>query len=201
VRGYNFTERVRKTLALAREEAIRLRHEYVGTEHMLLGLIRGDDGVAIEVMRTLSVDPERVRDEILRILREGIAGSASSDLPYTSRAKRVLELAMTEARLLGHQYVGTEHLLLGLLGEQHGVAAQALDSAGLTLEKARAETLRLLGTEPAEREFRREAHVARPAREGAEPVAFLVELVFADGSTERREFQNRLEALRFLIQA
>jgi ATP-dependent Clp protease ATP-binding subunit ClpC len=146
--GYNFTERVRKVLAMAREEAARLHHEYVGTEHILLGLIREGEGVAAAVLQNLSVDLDDIQQKIEETVKKGKAAQAAGpDLPYTSRAKKVLELAMSEARELNHSYVGTEHLLLGLLREEKGIAAQVLTDAGVNLDAARAETLRLLGTE------------------------------------------------------
>src|SRR5881296_3027218 len=109
--GYNFTDRVRKVLQMAREEAARLHHEYVGTEHILLGLIREGEGVAAAVLTNLNVEIEET------VKKGKAAAAAGPDLPYTSRAKKVLELAMSEARELNHSYVGTEHLLLGLLRE------------------------------------------------------------------------------------
>jgi ATP-dependent Clp protease ATP-binding subunit ClpC len=146
--GYNFTERVRKVLAMAREEAERLRHEYVGTEHILLGLIREGEGVAAAVLQSLNVDLDEIQQKIEDTVKKGKAAAATGpDLPYTSRAKKVLELAMAEARDLTHNYVGTEHLLLGLLREEKGIAAQVLTDAGINLDAARAETLRLLGTD------------------------------------------------------
>ncbi len=146
--GYNFTERVRKVLAMAREEAARLHHEYVGTEHILLGLIREGEGVAAAVLQNMSVDLDEVQQKIEDTVKKGKAQQTTGpDLPYTSRAKKVLELAMSEARELNHSYVGTEHLLLGLLREEKGIAAQVLTDAGVNLEAARTETLRLLGTE------------------------------------------------------
>ncbi|HSM18276.1 MAG TPA: ATP-dependent Clp protease ATP-binding subunit, partial [Gemmatimonadales bacterium] len=146
--GYNFTDRVRKVLQMAREEAARLHHEYVGTEHILLGLIREGEGVAAAVLTNLNVELDDVQQKIEETVKKGkAAASTGPDLPYTSRAKKVLELAMTEARELNHSYVGTEHLLLGLLREEKGIAAQVLNDAGITLEQARAETLRLLGSD------------------------------------------------------
>jgi ATP-dependent Clp protease ATP-binding subunit ClpC len=148
--GYNFTERVRKVLAMAREEAARLHHEYVGTEHILLGLIREGEGVAAAVLQQLSVDLDEIQQKIEETVKKGKAAQATGpDLPYTSRAKKVLELAMGEARELNHSYVGTEHLLLGLLREEKGLAAQVLTEAGVNLDAARTETLRLLGTDVA----------------------------------------------------
>jgi ATP-dependent Clp protease ATP-binding subunit ClpC len=146
--GYNFTERVRKVLAMAREEAARLHHEYVGTEHILLGLIREGEGVAAAVLQNLSVDLDDIQQKIEETVKKGKAAQTTGpDLPYTSRAKKVLELAMSEARELNHSYVGTEHLLLGLLREEKGIAAQVLTDVGVNLDAARSETLRLLGTE------------------------------------------------------
>src|SRR6478672_11285121 len=111
--GYNFTDRVRKVLQMAREEAARLHHEYVGTEHILLGLIREGEGVAAAVLTNLNVDLEDIQQKIEETVKKGKAAAAAGpDLPYTSRAKKVLELAMTEARELNHSYVGTEPLRL-----------------------------------------------------------------------------------------
>ena len=134
--GYNFTDRVRKVLQMAREEAARLHHEYVGTEHILLGLIREGEGVAAAVLTNLNVDLDEIQQKIEETVKKGKAAAAAGpDLPYTSRAKKVLELAMTEARELNHSYVGTEHLLLGLLREEKGIAAQVLTDAGVNLEQ------------------------------------------------------------------
>jgi len=146
--GYNFTDRVRKVLKMARDEAARLNHEYVGTEHLLLGLTREGEGVAAAVLTNLNVELEEIIRTIDATVKKGKTPQTRGlDLPYTSRAKKVLELAMSEARELSHSYVGSEHLLLGLLREEKGIAAQVLVAAGLTLESARAETLRLLGGE------------------------------------------------------
>jgi ATP-dependent Clp protease ATP-binding subunit ClpC len=146
--GYNFTEHVRKVLANARNEATRLHHEYVGTEHILLSIARTPDGIASAVLDALSVN----RDEIIAQLEDTVKpGRATEDvgpdLPYTSRAKKTLELAMAEARLLSHGYVGTEHLLLGLIAEERAIAAQVLLDHGATLERARAETIALLAAD------------------------------------------------------
>jgi len=147
--GYNFTDRVRKVLQMAREEAARLHHEYVGTEHILLGLIREGMGLAAAVLTNLNVDLEEIQQKIEETVKKGRAAMvAGPDLPYTSRAKKVLEFAMSEVRELSHSYIGTEHLLLGLLREEKGIAAQVLTDAGVNLVQARAETLRLLGSEP-----------------------------------------------------
>ena len=145
--NYNFTDRVRKVLAMAREEAVRLQHDYVGTEHILLGLIREGEGVAAAVLMNLNVDLDQVQERTEEQVRRGKAGATMGELPYTSRAKKVLEFAVAEAREMSHSYVGTEHLLLGLAREEKGVAAQVLESLGITLEQAREQTLKLLGTE------------------------------------------------------
>ncbi len=145
--NYNFTERVRKVLAMARQEAIRLQHDYVGTEHILLGLVREGEGVAAHVLGNLDVDVEKLHERVEGAVRKGKATIALGELPYTSPAKKVLEFAMAEARELNHSYVGTEHLLLGLLREKKGIAAQELNALGATIEEAREETLKVLGSD------------------------------------------------------
>ncbi|HEX5435693.1 MAG TPA: Clp protease N-terminal domain-containing protein [Gemmatimonadaceae bacterium] len=146
--AYNFTDHVRKILMAAREEAARLGHEYVGTEHLLLALVRERAGVGEAVLENLCGDPDELRHNVeARIKRGNAAFTGHPNLPYTSRAKKVLELAMTQARELNHSYVGTEHLLLGLVREEKGIAAQVLRDAGVTPANARAETVRLLGEE------------------------------------------------------
>jgi ATP-dependent Clp protease ATP-binding subunit ClpA len=143
--GYNFTERVRKVLALAREEASELQYEYVGTEHILLGMIREGASTATAVMTNFGVNGQELRSHVLELAKPArTRWRPGPDLPYTSRAKKTLEYAMTEARGFNHSYVGTEHLLLGILREGKGLAAQALNSAGITLDDAREETLRVL---------------------------------------------------------
>jgi carboxymethylenebutenolidase len=145
--GYNFTERVRKVLAMAREESVRLHHEYVGSEHQLLGLLREGEGVGATVLKNLGADLDQLRQRIEATVQAGRPDRhVGPDLPYTSRAKKVLELAMSEAKALSHSYVGTEHLLLGLLLEKQGIAAQVLVSVGVTLDRTRAEVLRILGS-------------------------------------------------------
>jgi len=145
--NYNFTDRVRKVLAMAREEAIRLQHDYVGTEHILLGLIREGEGVAAAVLTNLSTDLEELHELVEENVKRGQSSATVGELPYTSRAKKVLEYAMAEARELNHSYVGTEHLLLGLLREEKGLASKVLDELGIGLDDARSETLKLLGTD------------------------------------------------------
>lgn len=142
--GYNFTMQVREVLGGAREEAAALRHEYVGTEHILLSLLKAEDSVAVHVLSNLGVDLSDVRDLMLGAIKRGTADRTGPDLPYTSRAKKTLELAMTQARKLDMNYVGTEHLLLGLIAEEKGIAAQVLAERGVMLDAAVAETRRVL---------------------------------------------------------
>jgi ATP-dependent Clp protease ATP-binding subunit ClpA len=142
-----FTDRARKVMQLANQEAQRFNHEYIGTEHILLGLIAEGSGVAANVLHNLDVDMRRARQEVERIVTPGPAGEqvTMSRLPHTPRTKKVIQLAIEETSALNHNYVGTEHLLLGLLREQEGVAAQVLIHLGAGLDRVRAEVLALLG--------------------------------------------------------
>ena len=140
-----FTDRARKVMQLANQEAQRFNHEYIGTEHVLLGLVKEGSGVAANVLKNLDVDLRRIRNEVEKIVQSGPDMVTMGKLPQTPRAKKVIEYAMEEARNLNHNYVGTEHLLLGLLREQEGVAAQVLMNLGLKLEDVREEVLNLLG--------------------------------------------------------
>jgi ATP-dependent Clp protease ATP-binding subunit ClpC len=140
-----FTDRARKVMQLANQEAQRFNHEYIGTEHVLLGLVKEGSGVAANVLKRLDVDLRKIRLEVEKIVQSGPDMVTMGKLPQTPRAKKVIEYAMEEARNLNHNYVGTEHLLLGLLREQEGVAAQVLMNLGLKLEDVREEVLNLLG--------------------------------------------------------
>jgi len=142
-----FTERARKVLVLSKEEARRFSHDYIGTEHILLGLIREGEGVACAVLQNLGIDLERLRIEIEKLLPTGSATSVLGDIPFTPRSKKALELSAEEARSLGHNYIGTEHILLGLLREEEGIASQVLFSLGVDLRKIRKEISALLGGE------------------------------------------------------
>ncbi len=219
--GYNFTERVRKVLQMAREEAAALHHEYVGTEHMLLGLCAEGDGVAAATLMNLGVDSDAIRALVLKTVKPGKAdGTASSaagpsggllgaiadsfgigrdksEMPYTSRAKRALEFSMLEARELSHSYVGTEHLLLGLLREEQGIAAQVLTSMGATVTGVRAEVVRLLGTEmPA---TPKGTATEKPSRSSSETQATITLVVeHPDGRVEAKKFRSSNDAVRFL---
>jgi ATP-dependent Clp protease ATP-binding subunit ClpC len=140
-----FTDRARKVMQLANQEAQRLNHEYIGTEHILLGLVKEGSGVAANVLKNLDIDLRKIRLEIEKIVQTGPDMVTMGKLPQTPRAKKVIEYSIEEARNLNHNYVGTEHLLLGLLREQEGVAAQVLMNLGLKLEDVREEVLNLLG--------------------------------------------------------
>lgn len=142
-----FTERAQKVLALAQEEAVRLGHNNIGTEHILLGLVREGEGIAAKALLALNLNPEKIQEEVETLIGRGEEGQ--QPLHYTPRAKKVIELSMDEARKLGHTYVGTEHILLGLIREGEGVAARVLNNLGVSLNKARQQVLQLLGsTEP-----------------------------------------------------
>lgn len=138
-----FTERARKVLRLAQEEAQRLQHNYIGTEHLLLGLVREDEGVAAKVLMSLDVDLEKVRKAVEDIIGRGDR-IVLGEIGLTPRAKKVIELAVDEARRLNHHYIGTEHLLLGLLREGEGIGAGVLESFGLNLQEVRAKTIKVL---------------------------------------------------------
>jgi ATP-dependent Clp protease ATP-binding subunit ClpC len=141
-----FTERARKVILLAKEEAKRFNHDYIGTEHILLGLIREGEGVAAAVLQKLGLSPEKIRLEVEKLVQSGPSTMVSGDIPFTPKAKKVIELAMEEARSLGHNYIGTEHLLLGLIREGEGVASQVLMNLGLDLNRVRNEVITLLGS-------------------------------------------------------
>ncbi|MFA5146182.1 MAG: ATP-dependent Clp protease ATP-binding subunit [Candidatus Omnitrophota bacterium] len=141
-----FTERARKVILLAKEEAKRFNHDYIGTEHILLGLVREGEGVAAAVLASFGLSSDKIRLEVEKLVQPGPSTVISGDIPFTPKAKKVIELAMEEARALGHNYIGTEHLLLGLIREGEGVASQVLMNSGLELDKVREEVMNLLGS-------------------------------------------------------
>jgi len=141
-----FTERARKVIILAKEEARRFNHDYIGTEHILLGLVREGEGVAAAVLQKLDVSLENIRLEIEKLVQPGPTTQIIGDIPFTPRAKKALELAAEEARSLGHNYIGTEHLLLGLIREGEGIASQVLLNLGMDLNSVRNEVMGLLGS-------------------------------------------------------
>jgi ATP-dependent Clp protease ATP-binding subunit ClpA len=201
--GYSFTERVRKVLAMSREDAAALHHGYVGTEHLLLAMIREGEGVGTAVLQNLNVDLEKAARIVRETIEKGMATQATGpDLPYTSRAKKVLELAMTHARELNHSYVGTEHLLLGLIAEEKGIAAQTLAHAGVTLHAAREEVLRLLGTPAAEAQAisqRAEPPAGVESRKFSSPVASIaMQVRLENGVVLREQFTSVLQAIAYL---
>lgn len=137
------TERAQKVLAYAQEEAIELKHSSIGTEHLLLGLVKEEEGIAAKVLKLFNVDEDRIREEIFNLINVGT--QASSTIHYTPRAKKVIELSMDEARKLHHNFIGTEHLLLGLIRESEGVAARVLANLDLNITKTRAAVIKMLG--------------------------------------------------------
>ena len=148
-----FTDRARRVVVLAQEEARMLNHNYIGTEHILLGLIHEGEGVAAKALESLGIALEGVRQQVEEIIGQG-QQAPSGHIPFTPRAKKVLELSLREALQLGHNYIGTEHILLGLIREGEGVAAQVLVKLGADLNRVRQQVLQLLsgyqGKEPAE---------------------------------------------------
>ncbi len=213
--GYNFTERVRRSLQLAREEATALRHEYVGTEHILLGLVAEGGGVAETALTNLGVNLNDIRTAVMQTVKPGQADGANDtspgllraikdtigmgrgdrDMPYTSRAKKALELSMMEARELNHSYVGTEHLLLGLLREERGIAAQVLSNLGMTATGVREEVIRILGdVAPKSPVHPDRAAEQRSDREAA--ITLVVE--HPDGRIEAKKFKRSGDAVSFL---
>ncbi len=158
-----FTERARKVLSLAQEEAQRLQHNYIGTEHLLLGLVRENEGVAAKVLNKLGVELNKVRSTVEFIIGRGDR-IVLGEIGLTPRAKKVIELAVDEARRMNHHYIGTEHLLLGLLREGEGIGAGALESLGIRLEQVRRETLKVL------RDGSTGMQVTSPQEESASPV-------------------------------
>jgi len=167
-----FTDRARKVMQLANQEAQRFNHEYIGTEHILLGLVKEGSGVAANVLKNLDVDLRKIRLEVEKLVQSGPEMVTMGKLPQTPRTKKVIEYSMEEARNLNHNYVGTEHVLLGLLREQDGVAAQVLMNLGLKLEEVREEVLNLLGHgletgESPERGGREAGHGDGPSGKGS----------------------------------
>jgi ATP-dependent Clp protease ATP-binding subunit ClpA len=169
-----FTERARKTMMLARQEAQRLNHDYIGTEHILLGLVAGGDSVGTATLKALGVRPEQVRSAVQAAASPGRKPATLGQLPFTPGSKTVLEDALEEAQGLGHSYIGTEHLLLGLVRDGHGIAGDVLAGLGVSRDAARAQVVELSGGEspgadPATAQERRRVipAVLRRAREQA----------------------------------
>ena len=172
-----FTDRARKVMQLANQEAQRFNHEYIGTEHVLLGLIKEGSGVAANVLKNLDIDLRKIRMEVEKLVQSGPDMVTMGKLPQTPRAKKVLELSLREALQLGHNYIGTEHILLGLLREGEGVAARVLKSLDIDIERTRNEILRELdpqfsGSQGAE--GGEEAAAGNPQRSAAQPERSIV---------------------------
>ena len=175
-----FTERARQVVVLAQEEARTLKHNYIGTEHILLGLLREEEGLAARVLESLDITVERVRSQVVRIVGSG-EEVTSGQIPFTPRAKKVLELALREALSLGHNYIGTEHILLGLVRENEGVAARILLDFDADSDKIRNEVIRMLsgpgGRRQGARRWRRPGRgqkvfeTARPVRPQPDPAS------------------------------
>jgi hypothetical protein len=176
-----FTDRARKAVGYAQEEARVLRHAHVGTEHLLLGLIRQGDGVGARALEALGVPPDAVRARVLEIVPPGEKEAPAGHIPFTPRSKKVLELSLREALQLGHNYIGTEHILLGLVRERDGVAAQVLAAHGADLAVVRQEVVRQLATSGGDRA------AARPSREGliADIEALYEEIIRLSGEVHR----------------
>jgi ATP-dependent Clp protease ATP-binding subunit ClpC len=160
-----FTDRAKKVMNLARQEAQRFNHEYLGTEHILLGLVQEGSGVAANVLKNMGIDLNKIRTEVEKIVKTGPSMVTMGQLPFTPRAKKVLELSMEEAGNLGHNYIGTEHLLLGLIKENEGIAAQVLINLGVKLEDVREEVLDFLGADTGRKRKKR----ARPRKASPRP--------------------------------
>src|SRR5690554_4033779 len=153
-----FTDRARRVVVLAQEEARMLNHNYIGTEHILLGLVREGEGVAAKALETMDISLNGVREQVQEIIGEG-SHAPSGHIPFTPRAKKVLELSLREALQLGHNYIGTEHILLGLIREGEGVAAQVLQQLGAELQKVRQTVIQLLSGPAGSEEQIGRAHV------------------------------------------
>jgi ATP-dependent Clp protease ATP-binding subunit ClpA len=199
-----FTERARKVLQLAQEEAQRFNHNYIGTEHLLLGLVREGDGVAARVLSNMNVQLPKVRSAVEFIIGRGEA-TVVGDIGLTPRAKKVLELAVDEGRRLNHHYIGTEHLLLGLVREGEGIAAGVLESLGVNLEKVRSQVMQVVLQGPIAHggtgsmlPFRRQMMVGQPAGVGElnpQTIALLARAVHE--ATTRRHY--RVTAAHLLL--
>jgi ATP-dependent Clp protease ATP-binding subunit ClpC len=196
MRSYDFTERMHAILGDAAGEAQALSHEYIGTEHLLLALLAAKESCGATALHNLGVDLKATANRVLTAVQRGrrvISISSAALLPFTSRAKNVLELAAEEARAWNHSHVGTEHLLLGLVAEGKGIAAQVLFEAGVGLANARAAVLAILGTAP--------DHVTRatkvtPANEQASHVAVVLE--YKNGAVVSKHFTTPDDAIAFL---
>jgi len=196
--GYDFTTRVRGALIKAREEAHRRNHEYVGTEHLLLGLLAEDDALVMDVLDNLGASPARVQGIVEGMVENGVptARSRIPDLPYTPRARVALDQAISVAHEFGDGYVGTQHLLLGIVRERQSVGALALANAGVTEPVLRREVVRLLQGEAVADAL--DVDVAKPHEETQVPLSFAVEVRYEDGTLAKKTFTSRDDAIVFI---
>ena len=196
--GYDFTTRVRGSLIKAREDALRRNHDYVGTEHLLLGLLAEEDALVMDVLDNLAANPMVLQQSIEQRLTDGQPGRRvriTTDLPYTSRARVVLDQAIATAHEFGDGYVGTQHLLLGLIRETHGIAAQSLVAAGLTEPKLKREVVRLLQGEGVAATF---DDTVSERSETQVPLSIAVEVRYEDGTLAKKIFASKDAAIGFL---
>lgn len=194
---YDFTSRVRGALIKAREEAQRRNHEHVGTEHLLLGLLMEEDVLVIDVMDNLGANTMDVQQRVEQMMTGSLPArvKAIPDLPYTPRARVVLDQAISTAHEFGDGYVGTQHLLLGLIREREGIAAQALTAAGLTEPKLRREIVRLLQGEGVAAML---DEVPTGQTDTQVPLSIAVELRYGDGTLAKKVFASKDAAIGFL---
>ena len=196
--GYDFTNRVRAALINAREEAHRRHHEHVGTEHPLLGLLAEEDTLVMDVLGNLGADPLAIQLAVNQMVADGepTLKSRIPDLPYSPRARVALDQSIAVAHEFGDGYVGTQHLLLGLIRERHGVAAKSLTIAGLTEASLRREIVRLLQGEAVAAAL--DVETAPRREETQVPLSFAVEVRYEDGTLAKRIFTSKDEAIGFL---
>jgi ATP-dependent Clp protease ATP-binding subunit ClpA len=196
--GYDFTLRVRGALIKAREEAHRRHHEYVGTEHLLLGLLEEDDALVMDVLENLGASPYAIQSAVEHMIQNGEPSLKARlpDLPYTPRARVVLDQSIAVAHEFGDGYVGTQHLLLGLIRENQGIAAQALIAAGITEPILRREIVRLLQGEGVAAALDIDASDRR--QETQVPLSIAVEVRYEDGTLAKKVFTSPTEAIGFL---
>ena len=194
--GYDFTSRVRGSLIKAREDARRRHHEYVGTEHLLLGLLAEEDTLVVDVLENLGAKPIDLQMAVEQMITEGqpTGRIQTPDLPYTPRARVVLDQAISTAHEFGDGYVGTQHLLLGLIREKQGIAAQAMTAAGLTEPELRREIVRLLQGEGVAAMM----DVPQAQSDTQVPLSIAVEVHYGDGSMAKKIFSSKDDAIGFL---